>query len=313
MHYLVIRFSGMGDVVMSLAVLASLREKHPDVEISYITDIRNQGLLEASRMVDRVFYFDRARFKASSFSHRWRMIKTLLREIRAYRYDIALEMQSFGETGVLARLSRAPQRFGYLKRKSQKLWINRPLDPMKDCHRISYFMQFSAGKPGIVDPVLKRPPLIPLMNGSGQSSFDSNRVALFVGASQPVRQWDIQNFITLAKKLSQRGYEVVMIGGPGEAPLLENIELSSRVHTRITMHIEELIKLLSECGHLVCGDTGPLHLAGALGVPHLVGLYAPHNVNHSTPMYSNRFDLVAREPLNEIDVGTVEQLILQSM
>src|SRR5690606_12744344 len=101
------------------------------------------------------------------------------------------------------------------------------------------------------------------------------RVALHPGARDPRRRWPAERFATIADRLTERGYEVVVTGGPGEADLVRDVGAAATHPVRIlagTLSLAGLTGLYAECAAVIANDTGPLHLATALGTP-TVGIY----------------------------------------
>lgn len=302
---LVLRFSGLGDVVMTLPVVERLREDCPSCHIAYLTDARWRGLLENCGLVDEALYFDRMGFKKGTPGRRLALGAGLLNTLLRARVDCALEMQAFGETGIMARLSGARMRVGWIKRPSQKWWINRPVPGMTGRHRVQYFNGFRLCRsPEALR--LRRPPLL-----KRTSAQEEDRVVLFVGASQPFRQWPLEHFLDLAGLVSGLGLRPLLLGGPTEGPLIEAVRSKRpELEASLCESVPELIDCLSRAAILVCGDTGPIHVGGALGVPHIIGLYAPHNLEHSTPIHSDRLDVLAKKDLADISPRSVlERLV----
>lgn len=294
----------MGDVVMTLPALELLRQQYPDVVIGYVTDSRWQGLLENSGLVDRVHYIDKQAMRQGSFSTRWALIRKVIKELRSHHYQRALDMQSFGETGFLAWISGAVERYAWCKRRSRRLWINHPVAGMvAHPHRIGFFLQFATNDPDKQKPVLKRLPLLRRIAGK---QHDTGHVALFIGSSQPVRRWPTQYFSQLADVLTNKGYKVSVLAGPGEQEAVSWLKQNRPdVDCSCFNDMDSLLDILSTAGHLVSGDTGPIHVGGALGIMHIVGLYQDHNIHYSTPFHSGSLEVLHHTDLSQISVSDV--------
>ncbi|MEJ3746824.1 glycosyltransferase family 9 protein [Actinomycetes bacterium KLBMP 9797] len=112
------------------------------------------------------------------------------------------------------------------------------------------------------------------------------RVALHPGATDPRRRWPVERFAAVADALAGGGFEVVATGTPGEREVVAGLVAAARKPVRPlvgALSLGGLVGLYAECAALVANDTGPLHVAAALGTP-TVGIYTPSNyINGATP------------------------------
>lgn len=112
-------------------------------------------------------------------------------------------------------------------------------------------------------------------------------VALHPGASETKRRWPVEKFAELSKALSLRGYDVVVTGSKSERPLCEEIP---GLNLAGELEIGELAALLRRCAACFVGDTGPMHIAGAVGLP-IVALYGPSDPVRTVP-YASQLEVV---------------------
>jgi heptosyltransferase-2 len=125
-------------------------------------------------------------------------------------------------------------------------------------------------------------------------------VALFPGAKAESRRWPAGRFSALAGRLADRGCRVLVLGGPGEEGLTEAVAAAGAAKGNCLdlggrTNLSGLARVLASCDALVTNDTGPMHLAAALGTP-VVALEGPADVQQTRPLGSNvrlvgRFDL----------------------
>jgi heptosyltransferase-1 len=118
------------------------------------------------------------------------------------------------------------------------------------------------------------------------------------GAGWGAKRWPAERYATVARGLMERGLRVMVNAGPGEEGLAERIVESSGGATALSCTLEQLIALTRRVGLAIAGDTGPLHLACALGRP-VVGIYGPTDPRRNGP-YGTRFR-VLRSPESRRD------------
>lgn len=253
---LVIRLSALGDVIHTIPAVVALRERH---EIAWVVETPYAELVETV-----------AEVRAIPVSlKRWSMRNILDARSAVRGFDAAIDFQGLVKSALLARASGAEYRIGFAKefvRERPAAWLMnhcRHVDPAR--HVVEWNLQLAGvEKAPVVD--FKRFAL---------STQDSGlrTVVLLPGAGKRQKQWP--HFAELAKRLGDRA---LAAWGPGEEELAK--ATGARVAPRT--NLRELAQLLRDAALVVGGDTGPLHLAAALGTP-VVGLYGPTNPARNGP------------------------------
>jgi len=288
---LIVRLSALGDVVHALPLLDALRRAHPRAHIGWLVEEKAASLLADHPQLDRVWVVPR--WEAAGLLRRRRpaaalgVLARFVRELRAARYEIAIDVQSNGRSSALALLSGARRRIAF-SREFAKEWGSwlatdrvRPTDV--GLHKVARNLELL--RPLGVDARGARPQL-PLPEAAlarareRTASLGRPRVALHPGVSGfgAIKQWDPVRFARTAKRLAdEHGASCLVTWGPGERELALRVVDASEGAARLaepTASILELAALYTHCDLVVGGDTGPVHLAAALGVP-VLGLYGP--------------------------------------
>lgn len=288
---LIVRLSALGDVVHALPLLDALRTAHPRAHIGWLVEEKAASLLADHPQLDRVWVVPR--WEATDLLRRRRpgaalgVLARFVRELRAARYELTIDVQSNGRSSALARLSGARRRIGFSRAwaKEWGAWLAtdrvEPSDPR--LHKVARNLELL--RPLGVDTRDARPRL-PLPEAARArarqqtASLGRPRVALHPGVSGfgAIKQWEPGRFARTAKRLAdERGASCLVTWGPGERELAERVVAASEGAARLaepTASILELAALYTACDLVVGGDTGPVHLAAALGVP-VLGLYGP--------------------------------------
>ena len=311
---LVIRWSGMGDIIMTLPAIKWLKEHFQGCHISFLTDIAFAAILEKSGLVDRIDAIDRRGFTSGKrFLSAAAGTLATVYHLRSRKFNMAFDLQGFGETAVLALLSGAPVRVGRIKGSPLRRWIyTTPIQADWAAeHRSRYFIRTVAEACGAAAPSVPDPPelkITPSPDISGRSYIGLN-----IGASTESRRWSERHFIELAKRLSGRGYDIRFFLGPQEEFLGEIIRPAClennwdfACHTRM----EPLMETIAGCRLLVSNDTGPGHLAAALGLP-VITLFSSGTPENVKPLAKEALWFRNESDINQITVSEVEGACLE--
>lgn len=255
---LVIRLSAFGDVIHTIPAVVSLRDRW-DVEWAVEEPYR-----ELIEMVAGV--------KAIPL----RLRQWSLANVRLLRgQDTVIDFQGLLKSALLARLSGAKVRYGFarefIREKPAAWFINRPVTIDPATHVIEWNLQLAkAIEPDIRMPRVDFTPFL----ADGPSGL-KGRVVLIPAAGRPEKEWPLEHFRQLAGRI---GPTAMVVWGPGEREKAEAI--GAEVAPRTTLR--ELARVLRDSSVVIGGDTGPLHLAAALGTP-VIGLYGPTNPSRNGP------------------------------
>ncbi len=294
---LLVRLSALGDCLHAVPVVEELRRQLPDAHIGWLIQGPGLALLSDHRGVDRFHIFDRKARGLASL----RSLRALRRELHEEKYDIALDLQGLTKSGVLARLSGARRVMGFGEPESREL--NRLF--------VGARVAVSQTVEHVVDRnlyLLRALDLVPESNSAPVATWhlpeidlagkaigdllesvpDQKPVAVLnPGTTWLTKIWAQERFADVAQKFVDRGLSVVVTwaGEEEEAMADRIVNLSARerdVHKAPSTSLMELRGLLQRAAILVANDSGPLHLAVAVGVPS-VGIYGPTDPARNGP------------------------------
>jgi heptosyltransferase-1 len=283
---LIVRLGAIGDVVNSSALLGPLREVYPDAFIAWAVHPPASPMIAGLPGVDEVIVIPRDRFP-------WRLSE-LADTLRRYRFDLAIDLQKLAKSALVAWLSGAPVRLGYDFGRAKELsWMfsNRKLprgDPQS--HVVDQVLEFAAALGATAAPARFSIPIHDadraLARRVGLPAARPH-IVLSIGASEVAKRWFAPGFARLIDSLAARGAAALLIGGPSddERRLADEIRSLARapfLDAAGQGGVRDLLGLLEHAGAFVGSDTGPLHLAAAMGIP-TVGLYGPQNPSRSGP------------------------------
>lgn len=285
-RFLVVRLSSLGDIVHALPAVATLRAAFPDARLDWLVEARWQELLEGNPDISHIIPVDSFAWRRSPLrAATWRSLSGLIRRLREARYDAALDLQGLYKSALLARLSGARQRLGFekgvVKESGAARFYTATVRPPANTHVIQMNLALAEAA-GARTPCLRFPlPARAEDEAYVEEQLRAQQVREFFllspGGGWGSKCWPVERYAMLHNALTrQRGWRSVVNAGPGEERLVSELAAQARVTRPVhfPLSLRQLVALARRARILISGDTGPLHLAAALGTP-VVGLYGP--------------------------------------
>jgi len=282
--FLVVEPWGIGDVILSTALLRALRANYPAARIALLAKSYAKDLLANSGLVDEVIPFD---FPWTAFSGKLSPSKyvpsefrQLIRELRARDFDVSLDARRDIRSNAITYLAGARRRIGYDFGGGAHLLTDALPSGTQNEHKVSDWLALLAPL-GIRNPLTFAPSLTVTEAEKASArrrlailgvSTERPVVGIHPGASNAVRRWNPKRFAEVIDVLvEERGVQVF---------LFEEREGDSREIApqhwvrRIKADLRGFMSITSQCDLLLCSDSGPMHIANALGVP-VTALFGP--------------------------------------
>ncbi len=285
---MIVKLSSIGDIVHTLPSLAAIRRAFPDAEISWVAEERAAEILRGNPIIDNLIEVDTRSLRGGKVIEEILLdASEQLKAVRKYKYDVAVDFQGLLKSGMVARLSGAPRRWGFsrdiLREPASRFLLTDTVAVSKNAHVIAKNLALAAGALGIETPWPDLEFPIATSREHVNEAAELARQAggefaiLNPGGGWVTRLWNPEKFGTLADRLwLEMGIVPVLTTGPDEDALAARVSASSTtgklIHARVSLKgFYELAKLASI---YIGGDTGPMHLAVAAKTP-IVGLYGP--------------------------------------
>ncbi len=274
--------SAVGDAVHTLPVVTALKRHDPGAHITWILQPGPAALVSGHPDVDEIIHFDRKRG--------WRAFLDIRRRLADREFDIALALQVYFKASVVLSFARAPIKLGFDRKRARDMnWLftNRRIPAHAPQHVQDQYFEFLEYLG--VDPY-------PLEWKLGPTEYEVARysdvldaderplVALVVGTSKPAKEWPAERYAELVDRLAERGIRTAIVGGRSEREVAaaHTVERLARTPPLdlLEWDLRKLVYVLSKADALVSPDTGPLHIAVALGTPSvaLMGYTNPKRV-----------------------------------
>jgi len=314
-RFLAIRLSSIGDIVHALPAVAALGLEFPEAEISWVIEQRYASLLEGNPFVHRVLTMDTLGWRPRLLSAETRreMVRGLF-ALREFAYEAVIDFQGLIKSAIIARLSRSRRRLGLAHDR-----LREPLASVFYTERVTArgCTHVVEENLALVERLGARPTrwYFPLP----QSPIEEHRVEqrlralsaenfmiINPGGGWMAKCWAPANYAKLIKRLgagcglgAPGPGSVLLTGSPGEEPLVREIleSADSPWATYFPSTLTEFIALARRAKLFLGGDTGPLHLAAAVGTP-IVALYGPTDPARNGPFSRADITLSNRGPIN---------------
>jgi len=288
---LIVRMSALGDIVHALPVLAALRRAWPHAKVDWIVDEAYASILSlAEGLNQRVIV--RAKQSGNPEGLPPRTVTfgggagylQAVRYLRAQKYDAALDLQGLIKSAVWAKASGAARVIGFdrahLREPMAASFYSETVVPLDAPHviqkNLSILKAFDLA-PGPLELPLHPEAAMATTDALSAAGGRRHYVVINPGAAWPNKRWPADRFGALAAKLhAQAGLRSLVTWGPNEQALAEAVVAASGGAASLAppTAIADLAIIMRDAALVVSGDTGPLHIAAAMGTP-LVGLYGP--------------------------------------
>jgi len=316
-NILVINFGQLGDVVLSLPAFQAVRERFPRSTITAMVGKPATPIIEMSRSADRIIGVDRVALRDGPKLISIGKIIKLVKDVRLAKFDLVVDLHSYAETNLLGLASGASHRL-YSHRPNRSLdYLGnfKPRPPRQDLgiHAVDRYLD-------VLKPLNikggQRVPRIRTIETADQAveallkkeKADSNTllVGLFFGAGHVVRRWPIERYVELADFLIRNhGVRVIVFAGPEEREFVGKAKglfpAGTIFFDRLT--IPQLASAQARLTIFISNDTGPMHIAAAVGTSVVVILDRP--TPHSFTPVGEQHRIICGADVNEIKVEQV--------
>ena len=284
---LLVRLGAMGDIVHAIPVAAALRRAFPAARIDWLVSAKHRALLDLVPVIDhRLVIADGGA-----------IIRTI-GELRRNRYEVAIDLQGLLKSAIFARLSGAARVIGfaasYVRERVASMFYTDTYDPgsggVRDHAEGRHVVQINLGLLQMLG-IASAAPEFPLKSvdstvAQQMRQKTGGRYALLnPGAAWPNKRWPPDRLGAVAKALRENhGLTSVVLWGPGEQPLAQQVaaDAAGAAIPAPETTIGDLVALARGASLMVSGDTGPMHLAAAVGTP-LVALFGPTRPQRNGP------------------------------
>jgi ADP-heptose:LPS heptosyltransferase len=286
---LVIDFGQLGDVVLSLPALRAVRRRFPHAHLTVAVGKPGAEIVKLAAVANEVLAVDRVGLRdGSKIQSLWRIFG-LVKEMRRAKYDFVIDLHSLSETNLLGFLSGAPKRL--YSRRPPRSWDFlsnfEPKPPVESDHRQRHLVDRyldvllplgvrNADREPRLKSRLSDDQAVDALLRKARADSGAPLIGLFPGAGHPTRRWPIEKFAELADYFIRNDkLRVVLFLGPEESSISRQLRSSFPKGTVILdkLTVPQLAAAQARLAVFVSNDTGPMHIAAAVGTPVVVVIH----------------------------------------
>ena len=288
----IVMLSAIGDSVHVLPVINALKRHAPTCRITWLLAPGPASLMRGHPAIDEII-----EFRARGGVDEWLRMRGVLRD---RVFDVVLDFQVALKAGLLTALVRAPVKLGFDRRRARDLnWLftNRKIPPRENQHVQDQYFEFLdvLGVPH--ERVEWGIGPWPSERGLAQRllpATDRSLAAIAITSARPERNWPAERWAEVSDALHERfGMQAVLVGGTSESERAAEAVIMRQTrhqpHSTLGCTLREMVGVLDATTLLLSPDTGPAHIANALGKP-VIGLFAATDPKRTGP-YRARQDL----------------------
>ena len=290
---LIIRLSAIGDVVRVLPSLHALRDLHPHAQIDWAIEPKSKDVITDHPCLDQVLVFERPEKRMEAV----RAFRAFCKQIRENRYDIVIDFHGLFKSGLMMRASRAKQRFAFKPPRAREMshWFANTTVPLltSRMNRIEENLELckalGAKRHTLDVSIHVNDDVQDHIDEFFDDTFHGNKKYFLVHApvDREEKQWPLENFAALADMLLADGrYEVLLTWGPGQREIAEKVASLCKRSAEIapeTPDLKHFAWLAQRSDLFFGGDTGPMHIASAMGTP-VVAVFGGTDPARHAPM-----------------------------
>lgn len=311
---LIVKLSAIGDCLMTTPTLAALRHGLPGAEIDWVVHPLSMPVVRGQADVRQMHVLPRKQL--------WKHIWSVARALRREKYDIVIDQQGLLKSAVLTRLTGCRRRYGPAEGRegSPRFYTNLLPDAPTE-HVIRHYLMRAEQIGAKVDHDNEPPMIFPVSDEDRrfvdtwlqERGLGTGRlVAINPSAGQAVKQWSPQNFGQVAANLQRAGFTPIITGAPADRELGNGVlqgaggTLADAVGAT---SLTQLAALLARCELFVGGDTGPMHMAQAVG-SRVLALFGPTDPTRLGPRAAQHQTIYRPGSMDQIQVDEVTEAAL---
>jgi len=328
---LIILMGSLGDVARGLCLVSHIKDHLPDSRVSWLIEARRIDMVNFHPQLDKIFVFERSKGAAGV----WDLYQTLRRE----HFDVTLDLQRIFKSGLFSLLSGARRRIGFHRRNSKEInWLfNNEYIPYfhENLSKLDHYLKFTEHL-GLSDPAHLE---------FGFKHLDVNQmappavvetqnicIAVVMGSSWESKDWHFDGYCNFVQYvLNNLKRPVILLGGNSQKPIAAKLikKINSPGVIDLTGNsLLEMIAVLKAAAAAVGPDSGPGHLAAAVGTPYITlfgptpaDRHAPYGCEHlivqsdldCVPCYKRQCPDRHRQCMEGIDVDDVAEKISRAL
>ncbi len=284
---LIIKPSALGDIIHSLPFLAAVRKRYPEAKIHWVVGKGLHTFLEGHPLIDRLWIMDKEGWKKIG------RLNKILPEINAFRkglkeekFDISVDLSGLLRSGLITWAAGARYRLGFSDSdEGSPFFYSHKIEGGGQIHAIDRYLKLARLMDCDTSQIEYPFPPLPAVSELF-ASLPAEFCIMAPSAGKEANRWPAERFGQLAAELDLPS---LVISSPADSHIVEEVVAASKgkgINLAGKTGLKELVALIARARFFVCNDTGPMHIAAALGVP-VFAIFGPANPVRTGPYGSS--------------------------
>lgn len=293
---LIVKPSSLGDVVHSLPFLNAVKTSFPKTEIHWVIAKGFEGLLEGHPMINKLWIINKDEWKKiKNAKGTIKELNASFKALKKEKYDIVVDLQGLLRSGLITAATGAPVKIGFKEaREGSRFFYTHKLEGGKNIHAVDRYLKIADFLGCDISDIRFPFPL------HFKSSFITHHLSLsedyaviVPGARWKTKKWPPEKFGELSSKLP---LHIVIVGSKGEMDIANKIVACSdgkAISLAGKTDLKELIEVIRGARFVASNDSGPMHIAAALGIP-VFAIFGPTDPLRTGP-YGKRHTIIKED------------------
>lgn len=276
---LIIKPSSLGDVIHAMAFLDAVKAIYPESYISWVISKNLKAILEGHHLIDELVIFDKDRWqRTENLAHTVKEVPQFIKELKKLYFDMVIDLQGLLRSGLITYFARSPVKIGLDNaREGSRYFYHKKIKTDGRVHAVDRYLaaaRYLAEQENISEHIINRPVQFPLP----VDSEAAQRIKQIVPEQKkyvlaaPSARWDTKTWPPsfFGAVMSQIPLECVIVGSASDKETAQEVVNSTHrnvINLTGMTNLKELVALIKRAKVLVCNDSGPMHIAAALGTP----------------------------------------------
>ena len=284
---LIVKPSSLGDVVHSLPFLNAMKTCFPEAEIHWVIAKGLEGLLDGNPMIERLWVINKDAWKKiDNAKNTVTEISNLFKKLKTEKFDLVIDLQGLLRSGIITSATRAPVRIGFQEaREGSRFFYTNKVTGGKDIHAVDRYLKIASFLGCDVSRVSFPFPEESFSTFNSQLltlNLPGEYAVLVPGARWKTKRWPAEKFGELASRLPVQSIIVGSKADKDSADVIVSLSAGKAVSLAGKTSLKELIAVMRKAKLVVSNDSGPMHIAAALGIP-VFAIFGPTDPRRTGP------------------------------
>jgi heptosyltransferase-1 len=285
---LIVKPSSLGDIVHSLPFLYALKQCFPGAEIHWVIAHGFEGLLQGHPMIHRLWIIKKDSWRNIRNARQTvQEVRLLFRELKQEKYDLVIDLQGLLRSGIITSATGSPVRIGFQEaREGSRVFYTHTVTGGKDIHAVDRYLKIAEYLGCDISDISF--PFPPVERASSFIPYPSSLptpdgyAVLVPGARWKTKRWPAEHFGKLASLLPTK---TCIVGSKGDSTIADEIVSLSKgksISLAGKTDLKDLLNIMKQAQFVVSNDSGPMHIAAALGTP-VFAIFGPTDPRKTGP------------------------------